>query len=76
MYCFEDLDIRNLIQLDKDGYTAFFYEDCFLGEWIGNVNVYKGEQYIYHATVCKTLTQEDLVGHIEYAKKIKEVKLK
>jgi hypothetical protein len=47
-----------------------------MGEWIGNVNVYKGEQHIYHATVCKTLEQEDLVEHIEFAKKIKEVKLK
>ena len=73
---FEELDIRNLEQLYKDGYTAFFYEDCFLGEWIGNVNVYKGEQHIYHATVCRTLEQKDLEEYIEFAKKIKEGKIK
>ena len=73
---FDELEIRNKIQLDKDGYTAYFYEDYFMGEWVGNVNVYKGEQHLYHATVVGELKQKDLEGHIEFAKKLKEVKLK
>ena len=72
---FRDL-YQNQKEVSKDGYTALYYEDCFLGEWIGNVSVYKGEQYIFHATVTKEFSEEELLGQIEYAKKIKEVKLK
>ena len=73
MRYFEKLKIRNKIEVEKDGYTAYYYEDYFLGEWVGNANVFKGEKNLLHATLSKPYTKKDLENLIDWVKK--EIKI-
>lgn len=49
----DNLPTRNMVKIDKDGYTGYFYEDLFWGEWVGNFNLVKGNKNLIHATLVE-----------------------
>lgn len=69
---FENLMIRNKKSIDKDGYTVYYYEDYFMEQWVGNINVCVGETNLYHATVDGYVSDEEMLKHLEYVKNLAE----
>lgn len=55
------LKIRNRHEIEMNGFAFVAYEDLFMGEWIGNVNVFdKDGINIMHATTTHALDAEEL----------------
>lgn len=57
---FDDLEIRNKVEVKIDDFTAYSYEDYMFGEWYGNINIYKGNLNVFHATLESAYTKEEL----------------
>lgn len=64
---FDKMEIRNKRTFKYRGYTFVSYDDFFMGEWMGNVNVLdKDERNVMHATLAEpNMSQEELE---DYAK--------
>lgn len=58
----DNLEIRNKIEYENEKYIAYSYEDFFMGEWMGNINIFdkKTGKALFHATTRKALTYEEL----------------
>ena len=54
------LPIRKRVYVKRGEYTLYSYEDFFCGQWMGNLNIYKGEQMVCHATLDKAYTRKQL----------------
>ena len=62
----DKLKVRKMITVEYHGLTFMTYDDYFLGQWVGNINVFDGDQMLLHATLINgSLTKEQL---LEYAK--------
>lgn len=57
---FEELPIRNLVEFKKGKYTLYSYDDKMVGVWLGNINVYKDDNMVLHATLQRAYTKEEL----------------
>lgn len=66
------IETRNMVRVEKDGYIVYSYEDNFMGEWVGNINVFKDNKPVIHATTRKALTEEDLEKYIDNLPKLFE----
>ena len=61
----DKIKTRNLVKVEKNGYVAYSYEDYFMGEWVGNINVFKDNKPVIHATTIKALTEKELEEYID-----------
>ena len=60
------LTIRNRVEVSEGEYTLVYYEDYFLEEWVGNLNLIKDGKSIFHATVYgEPYTKEQLKAEIK-----------
>lgn len=58
---FDKLKIRNRVEVTIGEYTAYSYDDNMFGDlWYGNINIYKKDIPLLHATIKKALTEEEL----------------
>lgn len=73
---FEYLDIRDKKQVTIGDYTAYYYKDNFMGEWYHNVNVYKKDEALLHATLIKELSIRELREYLEKVIRRNENKIK
>lgn len=63
---FDNLEIRNRVEVTIGKYTAYSYEDNMFGDlWFGNVNIYKNDRPILHATKDKAFTEEELKEYLK-----------
>ena len=63
----DNIETRNMVKVEKNGYVAYSYEDYFMGEWYGNVNIVdaKTGKMVHHATTTKALTEKELEEFID-----------
>ena len=58
----DDLKTRNKVEYENEKYIAYSYDDFFMGEWVGNVNIFdkKTGKAVFHATTSKALIYDKL----------------
>ena len=63
----DELKTRNKIEYENEKYIAYSYDDFFLGEWVGNINIFdkKTGKAVSHATTSKALTYDELKKHVD-----------
>lgn len=67
---FDNLKIRNRVEVKIGDYTAYSYDDYFMNTWVGNINIFKEDKPILHATIEKALNEQELKDYLErYIKK-------
>lgn len=69
---FDKLKIRNRVEVNIGDYYAYYYEDYFFGEWVGNVNICKDIKQILHITTNTPITEKELKQMLENYLKEKE----
>ena len=67
------IETRNMVKIEKDGYVAYSYEDNFMGGWVGNINIFKDNKPVIHATTIKALTEKELEEYIDKLPKLFEM---
>lgn len=63
----DDLETRNKVEYENEKYFAYSYDDFFMGEWVGNVNIFdkKTGKAVFHATTSKSLTYDELKKQVD-----------
>ena len=62
---FDNLEIRNRVEVTIGKYTAYSYEDNMFGILYGNINIFKDDRPILHATTKKALTEDELKEYLK-----------
>ena len=54
----DDLKTRNKVEYDNEKYVAYSYDDFFMGEWIGNINIFDGQQDLSAVLINGTVLRQ------------------
>lgn len=63
----DELKTRNKVEYENEKYIAYSYDDFFMGEWVGNINIFdkKTGKAIFHATTSEALTYNKLKKQVD-----------
>lgn len=63
----DNLETRNKIEYENEKYIAYSYDDFFMGEWVGNINIFdkKTGKAVFHATTSKAVTYDELKKQVD-----------
>lgn len=63
----DKLKTRNKVEYENEKYFAYSYDDFFLGEWVGNINIFdkKTGKAVFHATTSKAVTYDELKEQVD-----------
>lgn len=63
----DDLKTRNKVEYENEKYFAYSYDDFFMGEWVGNINIFdkKTGKAVFHATTRKAVTYDELKKQVD-----------